>query len=63
MHANRAEEIMHSPFLTEVLYRSSPIWIDHIDKERNIAQVTYLEKGNTVEVSITQLDEKGLAKH
>ncbi|MEN6413036.1 MAG: H-type small acid-soluble spore protein [Veillonellales bacterium] len=59
MKATRAEEIMKSAAAVEVHYRNNPVWIETVDKGRNAANVTYLEKGNTVEVSITQLEEKG----
>nr|WP_092074821.1 small, acid-soluble spore protein, H family [Dendrosporobacter quercicolus]NSL48954.1 small, acid-soluble spore protein, H family [Dendrosporobacter quercicolus DSM 1736]SDN15603.1 small acid-soluble spore protein, H-type [Dendrosporobacter quercicolus] len=59
MHANRAEEIMKSADVIGVQYRNNAVWIDNIDKGRNTAYVTYLEKGNTVHVSIDRLVETG----
>lgn len=59
MHANRAEEIMKSLNIIGVQYRNNYVWIEDIDKERNTAHVTYLEKRNTIHVDIDQLEETG----
>lgn len=59
MHANRAEQILKSAEVIGVQYRNNDVWIDKIDKGRNTAYVTYLEKHNTVQVSIDQLVETG----
>lgn len=59
MHANRAEQILKSAEVIGVQYRNNDVWIDKIDKGRNTAYVTYLEKHNTVQVLIDQLVETG----
>lgn len=59
MHANRAEEIMKSLNIIGVQYRNNYVWIEDIDKGRNTAHVTYLEKRNTIHVDIDQLEETG----
>ena len=59
MDATRAEQIMRSPDTIGVKYRNNYVWIEDIDKGRNTAHVTYLEKRNTLHVSIDQLEETG----
>ena len=44
MKATRAEQIMKSEEIIGVQYRNNYVWIEDIDKERNTAHVTYLEK-------------------
>ncbi|CUH96559.1 hypothetical protein P22_2649 [Propionispora sp. 2/2-37] len=62
MDANRAEQIMNSPAIIGVQYRNNDVWIEDVDKETNTAHVTYLEKRNTLHVSIDQLIETGPVK-
>lgn len=57
MDAKRAEEILHARDSIGVKYRNNEIWIEKVDKTRNMALVTYLEEKNTVEVPIDQLVE------
>jgi H-type small acid-soluble spore protein len=59
MRADRAEEILKSADIIGVRYRNNDVWIEDIDKGRNTAHVTYLEKNNTIHVSIDQLEETG----
>lgn len=63
MKADRAEQILKSQDIIGVQYRNNPVWIEDIDKGRNTAHVTYLEKRNTVHVSIDQLEETGPVDH
>lgn len=62
MDANRAEQIMNSPAIIGVQYRNNAVWIEDVDKGTNTAHVTYLEKRNTLHVSIDQLTETGPVK-
>ncbi|CVK19013.1 MULTISPECIES: H-type small acid-soluble spore protein [Sporomusa] len=59
MNASRAEQILKSPDTIGVKYRNNYVWIENVDKGRNTAYVTYLEKHNTVHVDIDQLEETG----
>ncbi|WP_165865971.1 H-type small acid-soluble spore protein [Lucifera butyrica] len=59
MNADRAEEILKSPDSIGVQYRNNYVWIEDIDKGRNTAHVTYLEKHNTIHVDIDRLVETG----
>lgn len=63
MKATRAEEIIKSEENIGVKYRNNYVWIEDVDKGRNTAHVTYLEKGNTLHVDIDQLEETGPVKH
>jgi len=60
MNANRAEEIIKSPDIIGVQYRGNSVWIEDIDKGRNTAHVTYLDKRNTIHVDVDQLVETGV---
>lgn len=63
MRAKRAEKIMKSPDIIGVQYRSNYVWIEDIDKGRNTAHVTYLDKRNTLHVDVDQLEETGPVTH
>lgn len=62
MKATRAEEIINSPDVIGVLYRSNDVWLEKVDKGTSKAEVTYMEKGNTITVDIEQLVETGPLK-
>ncbi|MBP2626681.1 MAG: sspH [Firmicutes bacterium] len=57
MNASRAEEIIKSTDIIGVQFQSNYVWIEEVDKERNTAQVTYLENPHTIDVDIDQLVE------
>lgn len=57
MNASRAEEIIKSADIINVQFQSHDVWIENVDKERNSAQVTYLENRHTIDVDIDQLVE------
>lgn len=57
MNANRAEEILKSTDIIGVQFQSNYVWIEEVNKERNTAQVTYLENPHTIDVDIDQLVE------
>lgn len=59
LDARRAEQILKSPDTIGVKYRNNYVWIEDVDKGRNTAHVTYLEKGNTLHVGIDLLEETG----
>lgn len=63
MKAKQAEKIMKSPDIIGVKYRSNYVWIEDIDKGRNTAHVTYLDKRNTLHVDVDQLEETGPVTH
>jgi H-type small acid-soluble spore protein len=62
MTPSRAAEIIRSQAKIEVLYKSNTVWIEKVDKEENKARITYLDGGDTVEVAVSQLQEKGEIK-
>lgn len=57
MNASRAEEIIKSADIISVQFQSHDVWIENVNKERNSAQVTYLENLHTIDVDIDQLVE------
>ena len=59
MTSSRVAEIIRSEAKIKVLYKSNDVWIEKVDKEENKAMVTYLDDGATVEVAVSQLQEKG----
>jgi len=63
MKAKQAEKIINSPDIIGVQYRNNHVWIEDLDKERNTAHVTYLEKRNTIHVDVDQLEKTGPITH
>lgn len=59
MNFHRAEEIVNSNETIEVLYNNEPVWIDNLDSDRKIAQITDSEQ-NSLEVPIEELFENKL---
>lgn len=57
MNFHRAEEIINSGEKIEVLYKSKPVWINILDSERKIAQITDSEQ-NSLDVPVEELFEK-----
>ncbi|MDO9536442.1 MAG: H-type small acid-soluble spore protein [Bacillota bacterium] len=39
MDAQRAQEITNSPIMVNVTYNGSPVYIEHVDREKQIATV------------------------
>lgn len=55
MDNKRAREIINSLGVIEVLYQGRPIWIEDIDS--SLAQVRYLDIGDSFEVPVRELEE------
>jgi small acid-soluble spore protein H (minor) len=53
--SKRAQEIVESLGVIEVLYKNAPVWIEQLDGQR--ADVRYLETGRCVQVPVTELVE------
>jgi small acid-soluble spore protein H (minor) len=56
MDSKRAQEIMESHGVIEVLYKDSPVWIEQIKNDGH-AEVTFLESNERTDVPVEQLFE------
>lgn len=56
MNFHRAEEIINSDETIEVLYNNKPVWINNLDPDRRIAQITDSEQ-NSLDVPVEELFE------
>lgn len=58
MHRQRAEEIAHSPEMHHVTYNGTPIYIQHVDMQSQVARVFPLDDHDKeFEVQVTDLIE------
>lgn len=56
MNYSRAKEILNSENTIEVLYNNTPIWINNLNPDNNMASITDTDKNN-IEVSVEELEE------
>ncbi|SDI48126.1 small acid-soluble spore protein H [Alteribacillus bidgolensis] len=58
MNVMRAQEISESPVMAHVTYDGTPIYIQHVDKQKHTARIYALdEPDNELEVSLDSLEE------
>jgi len=58
MDAQRAQEIANSPSMINVTYNGSPVYIEHVDREKQIATVHPINNPNNKQsVPVTNLLE------
>jgi small acid-soluble spore protein H (minor) len=58
MDAQRAQEIANSPSMINVTYNGSPVYIEHVDREKQIATVHPINNPNSKQsVPVTNLQE------
>lgn len=57
MDPEKAQQIVESLGVVEVLYNGAPVWIENLDGED--AEVRYLETGDVIQVPVTKLVEGG----
>ncbi len=58
MNTQRAQEIATSPVMANVTYNGIPIYIQHVDNDKETARIFPLdEPNNEEEVPLTQLEE------
>ncbi|MDP4091760.1 MAG: H-type small acid-soluble spore protein [Bacillota bacterium] len=55
MNRERAKEIMESQGIIQVLYGSSPVWIEDLNGDN--AQVSYIGSNNRIQVPLNKLNE------
>lgn len=59
MNRQRAQEIAASPVMAHVLLNGTPIYIQHVDEERETARVYPLDQPeNELDVPLDQLSEE-----
>ncbi|MCU6708582.1 small acid-soluble spore protein H [Paenibacillus sp. J5C_2022] len=59
MSKQRAQEIAESPVMANVTYQGMPVYIQHVDQERQTARVYPLQQPELEqEVSLDQLQEE-----
>ncbi|HOC08373.1 MAG: H-type small acid-soluble spore protein [Clostridiales bacterium] len=59
MQAKRASEIINSPDTIEVLYNNTPVWINSVDENKQVAGIKLLETGSVLQVPVSELRETG----
>jgi H-type small acid-soluble spore protein len=57
MDTERAYQIIKSPDSIEVKYNNNPVWIDYIDRSKEMAAVRLLDSNERLEVPVSQLEE------
>ncbi|MDF2840730.1 MAG: Small acid-soluble spore protein family [Clostridia bacterium] len=57
MKLKRAEEIFNSSAKIDVFYRNSPVWINHVDPNKDNVDITLLDTQTTLNVPIWDLRE------
>jgi len=57
MNFHRAEEIINSNETIEVLFNNKPVWINNLDPEGKVAQITDSEQ-KSLSVPVEELFEK-----
>ncbi|SHH50673.1 H-type small acid-soluble spore protein [Tepidibacter thalassicus] len=63
MFIRRAQEILQSNDIVEVLYKNEPIWIERVDNKTETAYVRSLNNDKRMEVPILDLIENKNRKH
>ncbi|MFD0959893.1 H-type small acid-soluble spore protein [Paenibacillus chungangensis] len=59
LNKNRAQEIAESPVMANVTYQGMPVYIQHVDQERDTARIYLLHQSELEhEVSLDQLQEQ-----
>lgn len=62
MDANRAQQIIESDQVIEVLHQGSPVWIEKV-MNNNMAHVSFIQTKEEKEVPVYMLVEKELPKN
>lgn len=57
MQSERAEEIMNSKGVIEVLYNNKPVWIQNVNPVNNISEVKILDTDEKISVPVEKLTE------
>lgn len=57
MQSERAEEIMNSKGVIEVLYNNKPVWIQNVNPVNNIAEVKILDTDEKISTPVERLTE------
>ena len=58
MDAQRAQEITNSPIMVNVTYNGSPVYIEHVDQEKQMATIHPLKNPSSKQsVPVTNLQE------
>ena len=57
MDVRRAEDILNSTGVINVLYNGSPIWIESVNRANSMAHVKNLTTKETINVHVSNLDE------
>lgn len=59
MLTDRAAEIISSFQNVEVLYQGKPVWIEIVDKQKEMAHIKILGEERFLDVPVSQLNENG----
>ena len=57
MQSERAEEIMNSKGVIEVLYDNKPVWIHNVNPMDNTAEVKILDTDEKISIPVERLTE------
>ena len=57
MQSERAEEIMNSKGVIEVLYDNKPVWIHNVNPINNTAEVKILDTDEKISIPVEKLTE------
>lgn len=57
MQSERAEEIMNSKGVIEVLYDNKPVWIHNVNPIDNTAEVKILDTDEKISIPVERLTE------
>ena len=57
MDPEKAQQIVESLGVVEVLHNGTPVWIENLEREN--AEVRYLETGEVIQVPVSELVEGG----
>lgn len=57
MQSERAEEIMNSKGVIEVLYNNKPVWIQNVNPVNNIAEIKILDTDERISAPVERLTE------
>ncbi|MFG6149187.1 small acid-soluble spore protein H [Halobacillus sp. B23F22_1] len=59
MNIQRAQEIAASPVMANVTFNNAPIYIQHVDEEKQTARIYTLNNPeNELEVSLSEIQEQ-----
>ena len=59
MNINRAKEILEATENLEVLYHGSPVWLENVNSDNQMAYVRVLENDENIVVPVIDLNETG----